>query len=221
MPSRTQLVITNIPLSPPPTACIQSSLHSTRWQTCYVWPRLSDAPLPQPSLMACGGWCLTVTPQDNVFCNLLFLLETEEEEQTEAETKQTRKQEETERGRKSQRVTPDSCSGRGLHGRYPDRVVGRVTGRYRSETWSAYLLLVQTQARSRKRAEVHTILMQREFTHIPGVENICCTAQMYFHYRSTDPQSRLHLPRLCHGLLNLFLLMKQSQSAQYTNQYTS
>lgn len=191
MPSRTQLVIATIPLPPPPSVCIQSSLHATRWQTCYASPRLSNAPLPQPSLMACGGRCLTVTPQDNVFYNLLFLLETEEEEQTEAETKQTRKREETERGRKSRRVTPDSCCGRGSYGRFSDRVVGRVTGRYSSKTRSAVTVGVSaagadTSTRQKTCRGAHIC---RVFTRVPDVQNICCRAQTYFHYRSTDPQS--------------------------------
>lgn len=136
LPSTTQLITAYIPLSPPPSACIQSSLHSTRWQTRYASPRLSDAPLPQPSLMACGGWCLTVTPQDNVFCNLLFLLEAEEEEQTEAETKRSRKREETERGRKSERHWTRSEFLTGL--------LGGTGVKHGLLVQSVYLLLVQT-----------------------------------------------------------------------------
>ena len=41
---------------------------------------LPNAPLPQLSLMACGGWCLWVMPQENAFHNLLFLLGKRERE---------------------------------------------------------------------------------------------------------------------------------------------
>lgn len=55
--------------------CIQFTFHTTRWQACYAPLLPMNAPVPRLSLMACGGWCLWVMPQENAFHNLLFLLE--------------------------------------------------------------------------------------------------------------------------------------------------
>lgn len=110
--------------------CIQFFLLVTRWQTCYAPPPPSNAPLPQLSLMACGGWCFTVMPQENAFHNLLFLLEKRRKRGTGTQTKQTRTEEEIERGGSANEWHQASAAG---EVQSPDRAVGRVTGRYRSK----------------------------------------------------------------------------------------
>lgn len=87
--------------------------------------------------MACGGWCLTVMPQENAFHNLLFLLEKRRKRGTGTQTKQTRTEEEIERGGSANEWHQASAVGEVCAVQSPDRAVGRVTGRYRSKKWSA------------------------------------------------------------------------------------
>lgn len=119
----------------PPSLLTQFCLHPTRWQACYAPPSPLSAPVPRLRLMACGGWCLWVMPQENVFHNLLFLLEKRRKRGEGTQTKQTREEREMERGRwwgARENEWHQACTvGEACAVQSSDRRVGRVTERHR------------------------------------------------------------------------------------------
>lgn len=158
----------------PPSLLTQFCLHPTRWQACYAPPSPLSAPVPRLRLMACGGWCLWVMPQENVFHNLLFLLEKRRKRGEGTQTKQTREEREMV-GSKRKWVTSGVYCWRSLCGPIFWQKGGEgywETQRHKTVhrcSW-VYLTLVETEAATkREHARLFFSIMQYIYEHLQHI----------------------------------------------------